>query len=223
MTTKAPNAYNEAMLRSFLLACVLAIGGGVVAGCGGSVQQVARQKAKQLLGDGHPKLLRIETVQDVGGTREAVVTMQRHFKPQGGCSFGPCRTVSYVWLYFSLSNPKDMQGFSTTSASQLAAIDRAKSANPLFGIFPDFTNPAIRCAIPLGRSGRTIAGGCVMNFEKSKGITRIKFRENWPFVKTRSGNWPSYEKSGGWIVTIGRNGRFQSIRVTGHLPPQLWK
>jgi hypothetical protein len=185
------------------------------------MQTVAAQEAKQLLGDGHPKILRVETVQDVGGAREAVVTMQGHFKPQ--CSFGPCRTVSYVWLNFSLSNPKDLQGFLVTSASQLAAIDRAKSANPLFKIFPDFINPAIRCTIPRGHSGRTIAGGCVMNFEKTKGVTRIKFRERWPFVKTRSGNWPSYERSGGWIVTIGRNGRLQSIRVTGHLPPQLWK
>ena len=209
------------MLRSFVLVCVLVIGGGTVAGCGASAREVARQEAKQLLGDGHPKVLRIETVQDVGGTREAVVTMQGHFKPQ--CSFGPCRSISYVWLDFSLSDPNAMQGFSATSASQLAAIHRAKGANPLFGIFPDFTNPAIRCAIPRGRSGGTIAGGCVMLFEKSKAVTRITFRERWPFVKTRSGHWPSYTKSGGWIVTIGRDGRVRSVRVFGHLPPQLWK
>jgi hypothetical protein len=193
----------------------------VVAGCGGSVQQTARQEAKQLLGDGHPKLLRIETVQDAGGAREAVVTVQGHFKPE--CSFGPCRAFSYAWLDFSLSNPQNLQGFSATSASQLAAIDRAKSASPLFGIFPDFTNSAIRCAIPRGRSGGTIAGGCVMIFEKTKGITSVKFRERWPFVKTRDGHWPSHTKSGGWTVTTGHDGRVLSIRLFGDLPPQLWK
>jgi len=209
------------MIRPLVLGCVLVMGGGMVAGCGGSVQQVARQEAKQLLGDGHPKLLRIETVQDAGGTREAVVTMQGRFKPQ--CSFGPCRGFSYAWLDFSLSDPKDLQGFSTTSASQVAAIDHAKSANPLFEIFPDFTSPSIRCAIPRGRSGRTIPGGCVMLFERSKGTTHITFRERWPFVKTRDGHWPSDQKRGGWIVTIGRNGRVQSIQAFGDRPPQLWK
>jgi hypothetical protein len=189
-------------------------------GLRGSVEQTAREQSKQLLGDAHPKLLRIEKVQDAGGAREAVATMQGHFKPQ--CSFGPCRAFSYAWLDFSLSNPKDLQGFSATSASQLAAIDHAKSASPLFGIFPDFMNSAIRCAIPRGRSGRTIAGGCVMIFEKTQASTRIKFRERWPFVKTRDGHWPRGEKTGGWIVTLGRNGRVQSIRVFGDRPPQLW-
>ena len=222
MTTKPAEAYKEAMPRSLVLACVLVVGTGLLAGCGGSsVQQVARQRAKQLLGDEHPKLLRVETVQNAGGTREAVVTMQGHFKPQ--CSFGPCRTFAYAWLDFSLSNPNDLQGFSATSASQLAAIDRASSANPLFGIFPDFSNSAIRCAIPRGRTGRTITGGCLMLFEKTKGVTRIRFRERWPFVKTRDGHWPHGEKTGGWIVTLGRSGRLQSIRVFGDRPPQLWK
>ena len=207
------------MVRFFGTACALLMSGFVLAGCGGGVQNTARQEAKQLLGDGHPRLLRIKTVQDAGGTREAVVTMQGHFKPQ--CSFGPCRGFSYAWLDFSLSNPKDLQGFSATSASQLAAIDHAQSANPLFKIFPDFTNSAIRCAIPHGRSGKTIAGGCVTLSEATKGNTRITFRERWPFVKTRDGHWPRGSNAGGWIVILDRNQHVQSIRAFGDALPQL--
>ena len=209
------------MVRFFGIACALLVSGFVLASCGGGVQNTARQEAEQLLGDGHPRLLRIETVEDAGGTREAVVTMQGHFRPE--CSFGTCRAFTYAWLDFSLSNPKDLQGFSATTASQLAAIDHAKSANPLFKIFPDFTNPSIRCAIPRGRSGKTLAGGCVMHFEKTGANTRITFRERWPFVKTRDGHWPHDEKTGGWIVTLDRNEHVQSTQAFGDVPPQLSK
>src|SRR4029077_12598474 len=116
----------------------------------------------------------------------------------------------------------------TTSASQLAAIDNAKSAKPDFSIFADFTNPAIRCAIPRGNASGTIAGGCITLFSTGSigpdaHVSRIKFRERWPFVETRDGHWPRGEKTGGWIVTLDRNESVQSVRVFGDLPPQLWK
>lgn len=220
------------MLRCFVLACVLLPIGAALAGCGGGYQAAVRQESKQLLGDGHPKILRIETVRDVGGNRQVVATLQGHFKlpPAHGCGLvGPCRPSSpihYAWLSFS--QPKDMTGIQTTSASQLAAIDAAKSAKPIFSIFPDFINPAIRCTIPRGNASGTIAGGCVTLFSTgsigpSAHVRQIKFRERWPFVKTRDGHWPRGEKTGGWIVTLNRNGRVHSIRVFGDLPPQLWK
>ena len=122
---------------------------------------------------------------------------------------------------------KGMSGFGTTSAAQLAAIN-ARSAKPIFGIFPAFTSPAIRCAIPRGNSSGTIAGACITLFNtgaigSSSHVTSIKFRERWPFVPTRDGHWPRNEKTGGWIVTLDRNEHVQSTRVTGALPPQLWR
>jgi len=41
-------------------------------------------------------------------------------------------------------------------------------------------------------------------------------------ARQESIHWPRGEKTGGWIVTLDRNERVQSIRV-GDLPPQLRK
>ena len=218
------------MLHPFVLACAVILIGAVSAGCGGGVREEVLQESKQFLGDGHPKILRIETVHDVGGNRLVVATLEGHLKPLAvSCGLGPCRPsppISYAWLSFS--QPKDMSGFGTTSAAQLAAIDNARSAKSFFGIFPDFTNPAIRCAIPRGNSSGTIAGACITLFNTGAStsndhVKSIEFRERWPFVPTRDGHWPRYEKTGGWIVTLDRNEHVRSIRVTGSVPPQLWK
>jgi hypothetical protein len=199
---------------------------GILAGCGGSsLTEQARQESKQLLGDGHPRLISVETVRDIAGNREAVITMQGHFKPAVGCTFGSCRPFSYAVLDFTLPNPSDSQGFSTISLSQWTAITHAKNARAVFSIFPDFTNPAIRCAIPRGGSfPGTIPGACLTNYETTDHTVRVEFKENWPLRKrTNPGLGMAYKHSGGWTVTLDHNGRVQSIRVTGHLPPQLWK
>ena len=220
------------MLRPCVLACALVLIAAASAGCGGGTQAAVRQETKQLLGNGHPKILRIDTVRDVGGNRQVVATVEGDFKfPQAhGCGLvGPCRPsppIHYAWLSFS--QPKDMTGIQTTSASQIAAIDNARSAKPMFSIFPAFTNPAIRCAIPRGHSSGTIAGACITLFSTGalgprSHVKSIEFRERWPFVATRDGHWPHNEKTGGWIVTLDRNEHVQSIRTTGALPPQLWK
>ena len=218
------------MTRSLLVACVLVLGGVLLTGCGNGLQKETRQEAKQLLGDGHPKILRIETVRDVGGNRQVVATLEGHFKlaPPHGCGLaGPCRPsrpVSYAWLSFS--QPKGMTGIQTTSAAQIAAIDNARSAKSLFSIFPDFTTTAIRCAVPRGNSSGTIAGGCITLFNTGAigadaHVKSILFRERWPFTQTRDGHWPRGSKVGGWIVSLDRTGHVQSIRVFGDRPPQL--
>jgi hypothetical protein len=222
------------MLRPCVLASALVLVAAASAGCGGGSQAAVRQEAKQLLGNGHPKILRIETVRDVGGNRQVVATLEGHFKPLlpscglvGRCPpRRPSPEISYYWMSFSV--PKDMTGIQTTSASQIAAIDNARGAKPMFGIFPDFTNPAIRCAIPRGDSSGTIVGACITLFNTGtlgprSRVKSIEFRERWPFIATRDGHWPHNEKTGGWIVTLDRNEHVQSIRTTGALPPQLWK
>jgi hypothetical protein len=217
--------------RCLGIACLLVLGGVLLAGCGSGLQKEAQQQAKEFFGNGHVKILRIEKVQDAGGTRLAVVTIEWHLKPTGSCGLGPCRKpprTSYAWLDFSLSDPKALRGYGMTTASQLAAINTAKSAKPVFSIFPDFTNPSIRCAIPRGNASGTITGGCLTLFDTgitdtNAHIRSVKFRERWPFAKTRDGHWPRGSKVGGWIVSFDRNSHVQSIRVFGDLPPQLWK
>src|SRR5262249_1400093 len=122
--------------------------------------------------------------------------------------------------------PKGMTGIQTTSAAQIAAIDNARSARSVFGIFPDFTTTAIRCAVPRGNSSGTIAGGCVTLFNTgavgaNAPVKSIMFRGRWPFGKTGDGHWPRGSKVGGWIVRLDRNGHVQSIRVFGDRPPQI--
>jgi hypothetical protein len=218
------------MPRLFVLACWLVVVGAASVGCSGGARQEVFRESKQYLGNAHPKILRIETVRDVGGNRLVVATLEGHFEfLRLSCGLGPCRPsppVSYAWLSFS--QPKGMSGVGTTSAPQLAAIRNARSAKSMFSIFPDFTNPAIRCAIPRGNGSRTIPGACITLFNtgatgSTAHVRSITFRERWPFVPTRDGHWPRGEKTGGWIVTLDRNEHVQSIRLTGALPPQLWK
>jgi hypothetical protein len=219
------------MLRALVVACALILCGSSEAGCGGlSLQRVARQDSKDLLGDPHPRVMRIETVRIVNGTREAVITLQGHFKIRTEClplasSQKQCHPFShprYAVLDFSLPNPKDSQGFWIPAHAQLTAITRARGARPLFSIFPDFMNFTVRCDIPRGGSSSgTIAGTCSTDTDSSNHAMRVRFIERWPRASRRDGSWPAYEKSGGWIVTLERSGRVRSIRVTGHLPPQL--
>jgi len=233
VTIVAAEAYNEAMLRPRRLACVLVICGGALAGCGSGVQGTVRAQAKQFLGDGNPEILKIETIRNTGGTREVVARVHGHFKLARGCAIpggcGPRRPsppVTYAWLDFSASNPEALAGMQTTSAAQLAAIDNARAAKSVFSVFPDFTSSAIRCDIPRGSSSGTIAGGCITLFSTGSigagaHVRSITFRERWPLVATNDGHWPRGEKVGGWIVTLDRNERVQSIRAFGDRPPQL--
>ena len=199
----------------------------IVAGCGGtSLEQVAQRDSKELLGEPNPQILHTETARIVDGAREAVVQMHGRFTIIPSCpavaapSKSRCHTLHprYVVLTFSLPNPRSSQGYSTTSASQIAAIARARSARPQFAIFPDFNAEVVRCAIPRGSPpGGTIGGTCVTYALPYKHVKRVEFIEHWP----QSQPTGSRNKAG-WIVTFSRDGRVQSIRVTGQ-PPQLWK
>lgn len=199
-----------------LASCVCA-----VAGCGGvSLEKVARQDSKDLLGDPHPQILRAETVRIVDGQREAVVQLHGRFTIIPSCpalAGNRCHTQHprYVVLTFSLPNPKSSQGYSGTSASQIAAIARARSARPQLALFPDFSNEIVRCDIPRGGPpGGTIAGTCV-TYALPGG--RVELIEHWPQSRP-SGN----RHKAGWIVTLGRSGRVRSVSVVGR-PAQLWK
>ncbi|HEY7422205.1 MAG TPA: hypothetical protein VH541_09350 [Gaiellaceae bacterium] len=206
---------------------LLAIGLGacVIAGCGGaSLQQVARQDSKELLGEPHPQILRAETVRIVDGEREAVVQMHGRFTIIPNCpavlapAKSRCHTLHprFVVLTFSLPDPKSSQGFATTSSSQIAAISRARRARSQLAIFPDFNGEPVRCALPRSSaSSGTIAGTCVTYALPSNHVRRVEFVEHWPQSQ------PSGSRNkAGWIVTLSRDGRVRSVSVTGR-PPQL--
>jgi hypothetical protein len=183
-----------------------------------------------MLGDPHARVVRVETVRIVNGTREAVVRMKGHFTVEPDCpaligkKASRCHTIHsrYAVLDFSLSNPRDSQGYWIPARSQLAAITRARDARPSFSIFPDFLNDTIQCDIPRGGTSKTIAGTCSTNTDMSGQAIRVTFIERWPRASRPDGSWPSYEKSGGWTVTVTRAGRIRSIHLAGHhLPLQL--
>jgi hypothetical protein len=208
------------LLALVLCACL-------VAGCGGaSLQQVARQDSKEQLGEPHPQIMRTETVRIVDGEREAVVQMHGHFTIVPHCpvlahpSKSRCHTLHprYVVLTLSLPNPKSSQGYSGTSRSQIAAIARARGAQPGLAIFPDFNAEVVRCAIPRGSPpGGSIDGTCVTYALPYKHAERVQLIEHWPESQ------PSGTRNkAGWIVTLSRDGRVRSISVMGQ-PPQLWK
>jgi len=205
----------------------IALGACLIAGCGGtSLGQVARQDSKELLGEPHPQILRTETARIVDGQREAVVQLHGHFTIIPNCpavvgtAKNRCHTLHprYVVLTFSLPNPKSSQGYATTSSSQIAAIARARRAQPQFATFPDFNGEVVRCAIPRGRPpGGTIAGTCVTYALPYQHTKRVEFIEHWPQSEP-SGS----RRKAGWTVTLSRDGLVRSIRVLGQ-PPQLSK
>src|SRR5436305_6935812 len=93
----------------------LVLCGCLSAGCGGSsLQKVARQDSKELLGDPHPRITHTETVRIVDGETEAVVQMQGHFTIVPHCpdlAAGSRATATRctprnVVLTFSLPNPE---------------------------------------------------------------------------------------------------------------------
>jgi hypothetical protein len=205
----------------------IGLGACLVAGCGGaSLQQVARQDSKELLGDPHPQILRTETVRIVDGAREAVVQMHGHFTIVPHCpmvapsSKSRCHTLHprYVVLTFGLPTPNSSRGYWTTSRSQIAAIASARSAQQELALFPDFNGEVVRCAIPRANlPGGAIDGTCVTYATPYENPTRVEFIEHWP-QSQRTGT----RSKASWIVTLGRDGHVRSTSVTGQ-PPQLWK
>lgn len=176
--------------------------------------------SRQRLGDGNPKILRTETVRDLGGNPETIATLQGHFElsppfARGACAAlfrKPCDgavTASYAWLEVD-----DLGYELVTSASQLAAISDAQHANPLFSIFPDFTFRGILCAIPIEDSFQTIDGVCRTTLLAPR---TIEFQERWP-VRVPAQTHP---RTSGWIVSLDHNGDVRSIRQFGDLPPQV--
>ena len=213
-------------MRPVLAVLVLGLCTCVAAGCGSSLVSTADQESRMFLGDPYPRFMNFEVERNVNGDREAVIPVQGHFTLHPSCpapvgSTTPrCHTIHtrYAVLEFSLPDPKAGGGFWTVSASQIAAIATARQANPLFSVFPDFTEEIVRCSIPRGDPPHgTVARTCSTNTVGYRRVRRVELVEHWPLGE-RSGT----RNKAGWVVALGRGGGVRSIHVIGQ-PPQLWK
>jgi hypothetical protein len=209
-------------VRLAFAALVIVLCTGMVVGCGRmSPQQAAYRDAQQLFGDPDPSLIDVQMFTNFSGTREAAVVMQGEFRvpPSGAHS-------RYVVLDFLLPpGPATSAGYEIPTPSMVAATARARSANPLFKLFPDVGSPPIRCGIPVGsRPGGTIAGGCLTSEPPpTNHLRRVEFIEEWPLFRTnRYGGVLGWKHSARWIVTLAGDGQVQSMSVKGQ-PPQLWR
>lgn len=213
-------------MRCFPAVLVLALCACTAAGCGSSLVQTANQESREFLGDPYPRFMNFEVERNVNGDREAVIPVQGHFTLHPSCpalagsTASRCHTIHtrYAVLEFSLPDPNAASGFWTITATQIAAIAAARHANPVFSLFPDFTEEIVRCSIPRGSPPHgTIAGTCSTNTVGYRRVRRVELVEHWP-LSERSGT----RKKAGWAVTLDRDGGVRSIHVIGH-PPQLWK
>ena len=224
------------MLRALAALCVLMLSVSAVAGCGGaSLQEIALREAKlHVVGGHHQRVIRVESVRDTGGANLAVAIVQGDFTlpPAGNPSCGlggtTCRPprpqhVHYYMVAFSPRHP-DSWSAGPTSAAELGAVAQARKARALFSIFPDFASFSVRCAIPRGGSHPgTIPGLCHTTYQTLNHTRVVEFGEKWPLASLSPSGYGPHETSARWIVTLGRSGHVQSIQVTGHHPPQLWK
>jgi hypothetical protein len=199
---------------------------GLAAGCGGSSLQAIGHKQAKDYGASHAAITRVERVQVVGGGKPpwAIILMKSRSPFRLGCSSEPFNSRHIGALGFLACHPRYAAfgvkpGSHTAqiswglSSSQIAAIARARRARRSFRIFPDLTSVNVRCSIPRGGPpGGTVTGTCTTGARPPNHVRRVEFMEIWP------PNWTP----AGWVVTLSRSGRVQSIRVIGQ-PPQLTK
>ncbi len=217
------------MRRIVTVFAFLLCAGAAAAYAGGfSLQSVAHKEAKYY-GNAHATITRIETVRIWGArpghARWAMIRMKSRHAFRVGCprpgpgAPGPCG-AHYLEVGVDLASHKVGLDWGLT-ASEVSTIARALHASRWFRIFPDTPALYLRCAIPRGgtqspTSSRSLAGTCSTVAEPSNDVRQVAFVETFRLS-------PSSKLSkAGWVVTLGRSGRVQSIRVTGQ-PPQLWK
>jgi len=206
-----------------LAAASLVVCASLVAGCGGSSLQAIAHKQAKYYGDPHAAITRIETVQIRGARpgheRWAMIQMKSRHAFRVGCiSAGPglagdCH-ARYLEVGVDLTN-REVGLYWGLTASEVSTIAGARHASPRFRIFPDTAGLYLRCAIPrCGPSRGTVTGTCSTNARPSDHVRRVEFIETW-----RNGGSVNLSKAV-WVVTLSRDGRVQSIHVTGQ-PPQL--
>jgi hypothetical protein len=198
----------------------------VAAAYGGSSVQALAQREASYYGNPRAAITRIETVRIIGARpgheRWTMIQMKGRHAFRVGCPRpgpgipGPC-DAHYLEVGVDLVNHKVGLDWGLTT-SEVSAIAKARKASHWLRIFPDTPALYLHCAIPRGglqlRPNHPLMGTCSTEVTPSNHVRRVEFVQTWRLPPK------SYKAS--WIVTLGRTGRVQSIRVTGQ-PPQLWK
>ena len=210
----------------------------LVAGCGGSSLQA---KAREVVGDPHATVVRTETVNPLGGGRLTVLVL----KPSGstglGCvDIGPypgtvgttstgtgttttsslvpgCPPWSYAVVGLNPTTHADGGVGGAISRFQLAAIAKAKAANPQFAMFPSVNQLTVRCRAPnpnMGAVGYKLPGICAtVALPFGKPVRCVAFTMGWRQSARAKMNVAA------WVVRLDRNGHIQSTREVAHVSP----
>lgn len=209
------------MVRALAAALILA---ALAAGCGGTSVTKAGLDAARASGGSEPSVTRIERVRQANGEPMNVVLVRANYcasgdengasipSPGGGC--GP----NYAWFSVSPDTHK-IAGISTyLNHGAVEAVAEARRSVPVLRSFSAIPGLLARCKIPrAGSRGGTVAGLCRSEDlgPLRNGDRRVEFLEHWPLGKPRGSR-----DTGGWIVTLDRNG-VASVHTTGRRPPQL--
>jgi hypothetical protein len=168
---------------------------------------------------------RIERVREPNGTAMDVVLVRANYcasgdengasipSPGGGC--GP----NYAWFSVSPDTHKIAGMSAYLNHGAVQAVEKARGSDPVLGTFSAIPSLLARCRLPHGGArGRPIAGLCQSRDlgPLGNGDRRVEFLEHWPLGKPQGSR-----NTGGWIVTLDRNGQVLSVHTTGRTPPQL--
>jgi hypothetical protein len=191
------------------------------AGCGGpNARAIALKQASKEL---HPRVLRIETVppNPVDGVSYALALVKADSAfglrclPVPGHGSRICHP-HYAVIPVALNggdnvtDPGAVSGKFGLTGSQVAAIAKARKANPRFSRFPDIPGWTRACTIPR-LTGGTISGNCDTEAQPPSHVRYVNFYEYW---KVKHG-W----KQDHWIVTFNRDGSVRSIHYMPRLTP----
>lgn len=203
-------------MRGALVALSLAAVALGAAGCGATTSTSAALRAVRDNGGTEAHAVRLERWRMPNGDLVDAVLVQARFcgtsngftaaKVDGRCVPSD---VSFVL------HPGGSAGGPSTffGNGAVGMADEARQARRAFRSFPAIPDLLVRCKIPR-RGGGTVAGLC-----ESKLASRpreVDFLEHWPLSKPYG-----QRSSGGWAVTLGRDGRVVGVRRTGSTPPQL--
>lgn len=207
------------MTKVVPVCAVLAAVALLAAGCGGpNVRAIA---LKQSRGEVHPRVVRVEKVpaNPIDGVSYALALVKADSAfglrclpvPEHGSRIcHPHYAVIPVALNGgdNVTDPGAVSGKFGVTASQLAAIAKARQANPRFSRFPDIPGWTQPCTIPR-LSGGTISASCTTSAQPPGHVRYVNFFEYW---KVNQG-WDSDH----WIVTFNSDGAVRSIRYAPRL------
>jgi hypothetical protein len=194
---------------SAALLAAIALG---AAGCGATTSTSAALRDARDSGGAQPRAVRLERWRISNGDAVDAVLVQARFCGTSNGYTAPKVDGRCVPsdVYFAI-HPGETGGPSTFfEHGDLRMADEARKARRAFRLFPAIPDLLVRCAIPHRRGG-TVAGLCETKLSRP---LEVDFLEHWPLSKPNG-----HRNSGGWAVTLDRDGRVVAVRAVGATPP----